>query len=67
MGLCGNFTKETTGMMKRTKQSGHMTTKCQSTANQCQQGGLGLIKLFPWNMNHVHALSDVKLFRKRCD
>ena len=29
-----------------------MTTKCQSTASRAQNGGLGLIKLFPKNINY---------------
>ena len=47
--------KEKTETMKRTKQSGHITTECQSTASQAQFEGLGLIELhvFPWNMNQL--------------
>lgn len=43
----GREGEETTAMNKWTKQSDHMSNKCQSTTSQMLHVGLGLNKLFP--------------------
>ena len=50
-----------TETMKQSKQSGHITTECQSKASQAQCGGLGLIELFPRNMNQLWVVKRDRL------